>query len=331
MGAVGVIARRWSAVGSRASAASAASAALLLGALLAACAGGDDADQGDGGDGSDGVEVRCPLVRGCPDWLEAYEREVIGTLSGERPIDGDVSLSERFSEDERAMTRAYISDQLAGFGLEPRLDEYPGGANVIAELAGTGEDDALVVVGAHLDTVRVAPGAADDGTGVALVLAAARYLSELERRDHTVVFALFDGEEVGFKGSSAFANELRLDGASVLAMHQFDMLSWDLDGDRGVELWAPAPALEALYRDAADEVGVPVASFEFYSSDHSSFIGAGFAAIGVGEQYVEGDSTPFYHQPSDTYDKIDFDYVTSTTVLGLRALERQLGASGSAP
>jgi len=327
VGAVGVIARRCSPVGSRASA---ASAALLLGALLAACGGGDD-DGGDTGDGSDGVEVRCPLVRGCPDWLEAYEREVIGALSGERPIDGDVWLSERFSADERVLTRAYISDQLAGFGLEPRLDEYPGGANVIAELAGTGEDDALVVVGAHLDTVPVAPGAADDGTGVALVLAAARYLSELERRDHTVVFALFDGEEVGFKGSSAFANELRLDGASVLAMHQFDMLSWDLDGDRGVELWAPDAELEALYRDAADEVGVPVASFDLYSSDHSSFIGAGFAAVGVGEQYVEGDSTPFYHLPSDTYDKIDFDYMASSTVLGLRALERQLGAAGSAP
>jgi Peptidase family M28 len=279
--------------------------------------------------GADAGAAPCTLVGGCPDWLEEYEREVVAALTGESAIAGGVALAARFTEEERALARTYLMGELSRLGLEPELHDYGSGANVFAELPATEGGDALVVLGAHLDTVAGVPGAADNGTGVALVLAAARYLSSLERRELTVVFALFDEEEVGLLGSQALADELRLQGETVAGMHNFDMISWDQDGDRGVELWAPSAELEPLYRDAAAELGVPIASHEIYGSDHASFLGSGFPAVGVGEQYVGRDTTPHYHRPSDAYDKVDFGFLVSSTRLALRAIELQLGADRS--
>ncbi|HWM88654.1 MAG TPA: M28 family metallopeptidase [Kofleriaceae bacterium] len=323
------------------------SLAALLIALSAIACGGDDDDGGDGGDGAgeadaagggapDGGEpspdaaADCLLADGCPEWLDEYLREVVGALSGETPIEGRVSLSARATAPQRDLTRAFLAAELERHGLEPQTDEYGGGANVFAELPATGAGKSLVVLGAHLDSVDGCPGAADDGTGVALVLAAARYLSGLDQRDHTVVFAFFDQEELGLLGSQAFAGRLMIEAVPVVAMHNFDMISWDDDDDRGVELWLPpaelqSPDLESLYLDAADELGIPVASHEFLSSDHAAFVGSGFDAIGMGEEYHEGDTTPHYHQPSDTFDKVDFDFLASSARLALRAVERQLG------
>jgi hypothetical protein len=307
--------------------------------LCAAHACGDDLGTGDGGGADDGadapdagdpVAIRCRLSLGCPAWIEEYEREVVAVLAGEQPIDGEVALVGRSSNRDRELTRAYLAAELARSGLEPQLHEYGGGgANVYAALPATGDGERMIVVGAHMDAVDGAPGAADNASGVAMVLAAARYLSELERRDQAVMFALFDQEELGLVGSLAFALRLRIDGALVDGMHNFDMLSWDQDDDRGVELWSPDEALEPFYLDAAAEIGMPVAAHELLNSDHGAFKAHGFRAIGMGEEFHEGDTTPFYHQPGDRYDQVDFGYLAAATQLALRAIERQLGVASS--
>jgi hypothetical protein len=322
--------------------------------LLAAGCGGDDDDDDDdhGSNGDDGTQVDaaaadpdaatsspdasdgevdaaargCLLSAGCPDWIEDYQREVISALTGETSIGQGVVLSQRASVAERVLVRAYISSELARWGLEPQTHEYSTGANVYAELPATTDGDGIIILGGHFDSVPGTPGAADDGTGVALVLAAARYLSEVEPRNFTVVFAAFDEEEVGLLGSQAFAEKTRFDARPVLGMHNFDMVSWDEDGDRGVELWSPAPDLERFYRAAAGDLGLPIEAYDFLPSDHASFIGEGFDAVGMGEEYHQGDSTPFYHQAGDNYDSINFGFLASATQLALLVVERQLGA-----
>ena len=301
--------------------------------LCAVPACGDDLGAVGGGEAVDAgppAEIRCRLSLGCPEWLEEYQREVLARLTGEQPIDGEVALVGRYTNRDRDLTRAYLADELARMGLEPQLHEYgAGGANVYAVLPATGDGERIIVVGAHMDAVAGAPGAADNGSGVALVLAAARYLSELERRDQAIWFALFDQEELGLVGSLAFAQQLRIDGALVDGMHNFDMLSWDRDDDRGVELWSPDEALEPFYREAAAEIGMPVAVHEVLNSDHGAFKAHGFRAIGMGEEFSEGDTTPFYHQAGDRYDQVDFGYLAAATQLAVRAIERQLGAASS--
>ena len=49
----------------------------------------------------------------------------------------------------------------------------------------------------------------------------------------------------------------------------------------------------------------------------------------MGEEYHQQDTTPYYHQPTDTYDHSDFGYLVSTTELALLAVERELGAGRS--
>lgn len=76
----------------------------------------------------------------------------------------------------------------------PRLD----GANLIAELPG--EDREAIVIVAHHDTVKISPGADDNGAGVVAMLELARLLSGRRFR-HTVVLAAPDFEEIGLIGS----------------------------------------------------------------------------------------------------------------------------------
>jgi hypothetical protein len=38
---------------------------------------------------------------------------------------------------------------------------------------------------------------------------------------------------------------------------------------------------------------------------------------------VSGDHTPHYHEPTDTYDKIDFAYLTAMTELAFAVIDDQ--------
>lgn len=124
-------------------------------------------------------------------------------------------------------------------------DRIPGGVritNVIALLKGDSEapTDRICVVSGHydsrcsdvLDAVHDAPGADDDGSGVATVLEAARVMAQLHVRA-PVLFAAVAGEEQGLYGSSHMANEMKLRGWRVEGMLDNDIVG-DTVGQNGV-------------------------------------------------------------------------------------------------
>lgn len=79
--------------------------------------------------------------------------------------------------------------------------------NVIAEILGADPDlaDEIVLLGAHLDSVEMAPGAADNAIGSASAMEVLRIIKSLELKPRrTVRVALWGGEEQGLKGSSAY-------------------------------------------------------------------------------------------------------------------------------
>ncbi|MDE1892727.1 MAG: M28 family metallopeptidase [Xanthomonadaceae bacterium] len=85
--------------------------------------------------------------------------------------------------------------------------------DVIGIKRGSGDPGRVIVISGHLDS-RVsdvmnnhsdAPGADDDGSGVAAVLEAARLLSR-QHNDATVVFAVLSGEEQGLYGGKVLAD-----------------------------------------------------------------------------------------------------------------------------
>ncbi len=258
------------------------------------------------------------------DWLEPYQRTIVATLAGETEITPGIRLLHRATASERDATRQYLLKQLTALGYTAGTADYATGKNVIAQLDATTAPGGLIVVGAHFDGVIAGHAAADNATGVAVVLAAARYLRDVPVRHHPVAFILFDEEELGLKGSKAYAASLVAAGVEVTGVHVFDMLSFDGDGDHAVELWSPSPTLLTLYQQQGPLAGTPIQPVTFASSDHQAFLDAGFPAVGLCEEFVGGDHTPSYHTAADTYDRIAFEYLGRATRLGLAALESSI-------
>jgi len=110
---------------------------------------------------------------------------------------------------ENARARQYIVDQLRFFGYDVRVQEIDAQrrelgstahvSNIIAVKAGP-DRTALGLV-SHYDSVPEAPGAGDDGVGVAVSLEAARLLAARADRKHTLFVLVTDGEESGLMGA----------------------------------------------------------------------------------------------------------------------------------
>ena len=104
--------------------------------------------------------------------------------------------------------------------------------NLIAKPRGYDPKKPHLLVGAHLDTVAVTPGANDNGSGSAIVLELAR-LASITPTAMPVVFVLFGGEERRLKGpaGAVFGSRLyleKLSGAEGRALK--GMLSIDMVG-----------------------------------------------------------------------------------------------------
>lgn len=135
-------------------------------------------------------------------------------------------------------TLASLRDQFTEYGWEvqdqPCTDEELGdGLNVVATLPGVRTPHAVVVVGAHHDTVPLTPGADDNGSGLAGLLEVARLLGS-ERWDATIELVAFDFEEVGvgagergrFSGSRRYVKGLRETGRDCRAVFIFEMIGF---------------------------------------------------------------------------------------------------------
>ena len=274
-----------------------AAAALALAVVLAACS--DDA----AGPDAPGPDARPDAPPGCTrpaldaPWLPSLLSNAVSQLAA----------SPRFLVTQRAAARTFLADQLAALGWVPELHDYPGGRNVHATIPATLGDGPRVVVGAHFDTVDGSPGANDNASGAAVVLAVARYLTEVPCRTAPVTVAFFDQEEGGLLGARTFA--ATLSPAAVRAVHTIDQVAWDADGDRRFELELPTAALEAEWRAAAATVGAGLGVTSTAGTDHEAFRDAGFAAAGLTEEYVGGDTTPHRHTAADTFATVDTAYL----------------------
>lgn len=258
-----------------------------------------------------------------PASLAALQREVVMRLSGGREISPDLQLENRASPENREAARVYLEQILDSLGLDHQRHVYrENGANVYALLPATTPSDTYVVVGAHFDSSDGSPGANDDATGCALVLGVAEHLAGLASRSKNVFVVFFDEEERGMRGSRAFAQKLVDEGRSVVAVHTIDQLGWDRDGDRAIELELPYDGAEELYREAARSLGVDISlhTTREPGSDHSAFRRLGMPAVGLTEEYRNGDTTPHIHRPTDTWETVDFEYLGVGTRLVQAAL-----------
>lgn len=264
-----------------------------------------------------------------PAWLAEYIDDVVARLTGATELSPGVTLPERSTAANRAATGDWLESEFAALGLEVDRHTYAAqGTNIVGRLPATEPGGRTLVVGAHFDSVPGSPGANDNATGVAFVLALARYLGSIECRSHDVLFVGFDQEEVGLVGSDAYAAFLVDQGEDVIAVHTIDQMGWDQDGDRAIELERADEGLYEIYEAANASLADPVTLHSTGTgfTDHVSFRAYGFAAVGLTEEFVNGDTTPHYHLGSDTYDTVNFELLASTCVLGNTAFAMLIDA-----
>jgi hypothetical protein len=248
----------------------------------------------------------------------ALQRELLAALTGESEIRPGVRLSDRFTIEHRQEARTYLAALFTRLGLEPKRQAYSAdGENIYAVLSCGKPSAETIVLGAHYDTVNGAPGANDDGSGVAAVVGVALEMTRVASRSRDIIFVFFDQEERGLVGSKAFAQMLKDENRVVHSVHTIDQLAWDSNGNRAVEIELPYEGAMELYQLASDGLTppVPLLAVSTASSDHSSFRHLGFKAVGITEEYRHHDTTPFYHKPGDTFQTVNFDYLTSSTKL----------------
>jgi hypothetical protein len=116
---------------------------------------------------------------------------------------------------ENVRARQYVIDQLRLFGFDVRVQETDARradvgltarvTNIIAVKAGR-ERGAIALV-SHYDSVPEAPGAADDGLGVAVSLEAARVLASRTDARHALFVLVTDGEESGLMGAAGLTTD----------------------------------------------------------------------------------------------------------------------------
>ncbi len=262
--------------------------------------------------------------------IHLLQKQLISKMSGVEKLNDSTTLEERGTSADRKRAAELLAEALEEISLDPEEHNYSHpnvnflvdllfapykGTNVYAVIPATSASDEFVIIGAHYDSEVGAPGADDNATGVALVYALAYQISLMDHRARNFMVVFFDQEESDEIGSKAFARKLKREGVNVHSVHIADMVGWDGDGDFAIEISPASSVMAPVYEEAAKDQGLPVQKTNVMSSDHKSFHDVGYPSILVSEEFVNGDFNPYYHSPEDTYDTINFEYLSSCTEL----------------
>lgn len=231
-----------------------------------------------------------------------------------------------------ALAAAYLEEELRSYGagavrVAPE-GSGPGTRNVYVTYGPdadgvTIERPADIVLAAHYDSIAVrtpgyrperdpAPGANDNGTGVAGLLEVARLLAEEERAGRlarTVTVVFFDGEELGMNGSKHWVEEPALGGSLLINL---DMVGFSAPGVSKVDLmrYPGSGELPKLAQAANERYGIGLRIIERAFPpdlsvwvDSTPFAIAGIPAITLTESYgqpgIDYPGYPAFHTTGD--------------------------------
>jgi aminopeptidase YwaD len=190
--------------------------------------------------------------------------------------------------------------------------------NVVGLLRGT--EPALreqaIVIGAHYDHLgrggeaslafdqqgQIHPGADDNASGTAVMMALARAFAAAGGAPRTLVFAAFSGEELGLLGSAEYVQRPAVPMDKTVLMVNLDMVGRLREGRLYIGATDSGTGLKSIVTEAARDLSLvlELPSSPFGPSDHTSFYVAGcpvlFFFTGVHDDY---------HRPADTWDRIN--------------------------
>jgi hypothetical protein len=218
----------------------------------------------------------------------------------------------------------WVADQFAGLGYDVEQIEVPvpegdpsyrpewgtvaepgTSANVIADPPGFDVAAPHVVIGAHLDTVAVAPGAEDNASGVAVVLELAR-LAAVTPLPVDVRFIAFGAEEprgsgdrMHHFGSQQYVADLPSTDP-VTAMVSLDRVGVEASSVPICTGGTGNTAVRNALLEVAEDIDIAAQSCENRASDHWSFEKADIPAARLGSVPYAG-----YHSSRDRPGVVD--------------------------
>jgi hypothetical protein len=243
--------------------------------------------------------------------------------------------------------RAYLESVWRAQGYEVREQRYEVRGEMCANLevtcAGTDRPEAIILVGAHYDSVKGSAGANDNGSGVAAMLEISRLFAG-SAPGVSVRFVAFVNEEPPFffwprMGSMVYAREARKRGDNIVGMASLETIGY-YSSRPGSQRYPPF--FKFFFPDAGDFIGFVanlrskkflhqavrafqrhtdfplrhVATFSFipgiFWSDHYSFWKQGYPAIMITDTAPY--RYPYYHTAADTPDKVQYEPLARLTM-----------------
>lgn len=214
--------------------------------------------------------------------------------------------------------------------------------NVVATIQGTESGAGVIIIAAHYDSTATdsdpslfAPGADDNGSGIAALLEIARIMSQTPHRA-TIILTAFSAEEIGRVGSIRFIDDylssydidvratLTLDtignvhGANnVINDTQLRIFSDDEYNSGSRQLSRVLNLIAATYVPELQVVIIAAGDREGRWGDHMSFTARGYPAV----RFIEGIQDPARQNNSkDTVEYVNPTYLNRSTRVALASL-----------
>jgi Zn-dependent M28 family amino/carboxypeptidase len=224
-----------------------------------------------------------------------------------------------------ARARAYLLHEFSRIGLRPARDSFPShfsaksrageveGVNLAGVIRGTKHAGRYLVVSAHYDHLGVRDGviyngADDNASGTAAVLAMAQWF-KAHPPDHSIIFALFDGEESGLLGAKAFVAHPPVPLEKVIADVNLDMVSRNVNGELYAAGATPNPSMKPLLESIAAIAPVKLLLGHDSGIGQSNWIQQSdqgpFATKKIPFVYFGVEDHPDYHKPGDKIGHIE--------------------------
>jgi len=172
------------------------------------------------------------------------------------------------------------------------------------------------VIGAHYDHLghggeaslapdpagQIHPGADDNASGTAVVMALARAFAGAGGVPRTLVFAAFSGEELGLLGSEEYVRHPAVPLDRTVLMVNLDMVGRLREGQLHVGGVDSGDGLRPIVTEAARDLSLTLElpGSPFGPSDHTTFYVAGVPVL-----FFYTGAHDDYHRPTDTWDRIN--------------------------
>ncbi|TWO31764.1 M28 family peptidase [Seonamhaeicola sediminis] len=229
--------------------------------------------------------------------------ELEGRSTGSKGIEKAAVFIERFFKENHI--KPYFKTYRDSFNIKKIV-----GYNIVGLIEGNDPKlkNEFIILGAHYDHIgttevvdgdTIANGANDDASGTVVVMEWAKYFAKNKSNKRSMLFTLYDAEEMGLKGSNHLAKRLQREGLNLYTMINFEMIG------------VPRGKEEIMaYVTGYNKSNISSKLNEYAGSEIIGF----FPKAHEYKLFMRSDNYPFYKQfeiPAhaiSTFDFTNFDY-----------------------